>query len=567
MATPIRFITGTGLLVLSLCTFAEEDPKVLEPVEVTGYHLKRMDIEGPSPVIVFNREDLEQAGINTLEEFARYLPINSPEPVLRFDTVGAAVFDLRGIGIDTTLTLVNGLRIAPYAQSAETYIDVNSIPVSAIERIEILKDGASAIYGADAIAGVVNIILRDGWDGIEVNAGYGTSEHGDGQEMMADVVAGKDTGRGSIMFSLSWYKRRPQAMRDRDWSSDADFSDEGGPNRRHPYSSPPGFGIYAWDYTVADPACGTDPLISSVGAGPYGPEYGYGCRFNFVQYQDLYPGFERLGASLSGRYEVSANLSLFGDLLYSNIDAEANQAPIAIGNSSAEESLWGDPFVPADHPNNPFGYEGEVYSRPLDAGNRVHINDSNAWRAVLGLEGAWGDWDWRLSGLASQNRVEKTFRNLWFSSRYQAALMGLGGPGGDQWYNPFGYQPHNDPALVGWLSTDAKQRDKSKEGSIDLLFSRLFGSLPDGPAGIAIGLQYREQKLKQWADDNLLSGDLAHSHEPVDADRDIGSAYIEFSLPCITRWKPNWRCATSTIPILVPPPTPRSPCAGSLYPH
>jgi len=211
MRSPIRFLTAAALLVISTGAWAqaasgqqasagdenEEDPRVLEPISVTGYHIKRIDLEGPAPVLVFDREDLEQAGVNTLGEFARYLPINQPEPTLRFNTVGAAGFDLRGIGIDNTLTLVNGLRIAPYAQSAENYIDIKAIPVSAIERIEVLKDGASAIYGADA-----------------------------------------------------------------DWSS------IGGPNRRHGFGGPPTFFRYDTGNTEHDPACGADPLISSVSDTP-----------------------------------------------------------------------------------------------------------------------------------------------------------------------------------------------------------------------------------------------------------------------------------------------------------
>ncbi|MBT8059250.1 MAG: TonB-dependent receptor plug domain-containing protein, partial [Gammaproteobacteria bacterium] len=136
LATGALAQTGPDSNPLEDPVATDEERKVLQPIQVTGYHIKRIDLEGPAPVVVFDREDLEGAGINTLEEFARYLPINKPEPPLRFNTVGAAVFDLRGIGVDTTLTLVNGMRVAPYAQSAENYIDVNSIPVSAIERVE-----------------------------------------------------------------------------------------------------------------------------------------------------------------------------------------------------------------------------------------------------------------------------------------------------------------------------------------------------------------------------------------------------------------------------------------------
>ncbi len=222
MALSIRFLTGMGLLILSISAFAqpgsdpvsldEEEVKVLQPIQVTGYHIKRIDVEGPAPVLVFNRTDLERAGINTIDQFANYLTINRPNPV----GLTGTSFNLRGIGIDTTLTLVNGFRVAPYAQVGENVVEVNSIPVSAIERIEILKDGASAIYGADAIAGVVNIILRSGFEGIEVSAGYGDTQHGGGREMLADFVTGKEFAQGNIMFWLSWYEVENQGMWERD---------------------------------------------------------------------------------------------------------------------------------------------------------------------------------------------------------------------------------------------------------------------------------------------------------------------------------------------------------------
>jgi len=417
MATPIRFVAGMAFLIFSICAFAQANPnqdptedeetKVLQPITVTGYHIKRIDLEGPAPVLVFDREDLEQAGMNTLEEFARYLPINLPEPIRQYGAIGATGFDLRGIGIDTTLVLVNGFRIAPYAQLAENAVDINSIPVSAIERIEILKDGASAIYGADAIAGVVNIILRQGFNGIEANAGYGISEKGDGREILADFVAGRDNGRGSIMFSLSWYDRQPQAMRDRNWSNNADFSSIGGPDFRSSLGSPPSVFRYDTFQSEADPECGSDPLAGSVGDSYWGPEWGTACKYNYPQDTDLLWGIERVGASLSGRYEIKADLSLFGDVLYSEVEGEVDRAPAPILYSPFIQTLTGFPLVPADHPDNPFGADGDLYARPLDLGNRTHINNASSYRVLLGLEGVWADWDWRLSGLVSKNKVKK----------------------------------------------------------------------------------------------------------------------------------------------------------------
>ncbi len=543
MATPTRILAGAVLFVLTLCAYAQEDltdpvaedgsAGVLEEVVVTGYHIKRTGAEGPAPVLVMDAELLEQAGIETLQDFANYLPINYPEADRPIGAIGATGFDLRGIGIDTTLTLVNGLRIAPYSQLAENAVDINAIPVSAIERIEILKDGASAIYGADAIAGVVNIILKSDFDGMAFSTGYGVSEHGDGEELLADFMLGRTFDNGAITVAFSWYDRGPQAGRDRGWSGDSDYSSIGGPNRRSAFGSPPSLLRYDNITTQHDPACGTDPALSSVGEGYWGALYGTGCRFNFAHYQNYHWGFERLGAFVTGHYEVRDGLRLFGDLLYSGTRGEGEAAPSPMSGSPEIETLAGFPFVPAWHPGNPFGTDGELFYRAMDLGNRVQVNDSTAYRAVLGLEGFRGEWEWQVSVLTSENRADTDLHNMVPVTRFQLALLGMGGPDGNLFYNPFGFEPQNDPELRDWLTASAAQSDTSEEHSIDLLVRRAFGELPGGPVGFAFGLQYREQKLDQWADDLLRSGDVGFRHVPIAADRDIGSAFVEFSLPLL----------------------------------
>lgn len=541
MPSSVRLLTGVVFLVFALCAFAQdeaaEEPaktetaKELERFSVTGYHIKRMDIEGPVPVVVFDQAFFEQSGFQTLQEFANFLPINAPAQDSLLSRIGASGFDLRGIGSDATLVLVNGLRVAPYAQAAEISIDINAIPVAAIDRVEILKDGASAIYGADAIAGVVNIILRSDYDGIATSAGYGVSAQGDGEELFADLVFGRETGRASMLLSLSWYDRQPQLSSDRAWSSDLDYSPIGGPNNRSIQGSPPSLARYDTRMFAADPDCGTDPAESSIALSPSGSA----CRFNFRGYDELYWDFERIGAVFSGRFEINSGLSLFGDLLFSSVEGERVLAPAPIGASTLIPTFLGRPYVPAQHPDNPFGTDGELYYRALDAGSRVVANDSRSWRGVVGLEGLLGDWDWRISGLVSRNEVDAGFSNFVLEDRFQLALLGMGGPDGSEWYNPFGFQPQNDPGLIDWLTADSTSKDESSEHSLDLLFRRRFGNLPGGMAGVAVGMQYREQELQQWADELLKSGALTGGaeHFPITADREIGSAFVEFNLPLL----------------------------------
>lgn len=511
-----------------------EDPEqVLELVRVTGYHVRRIDSQGPAPVTTFEGVQLEKSGINTLEEATRYLPMNYPSNYSNWGVIGAAAFDLRGLGIEATLTLVNGLRIAPYAQAMAAAVDINSIPISAIERIEILKDGASAIYGADAVAGVVNVILKKNFDGIEATVGYGISEHSDAEEVRADLLMGRNFEAGNVLFSLNYYQREPVSERDRAWYSDADYSTLGGPNYRSIRSSPPTLLRYdtaTWD---PDPTCGTDPLLSNVGESPWGPGFGAACRFNYRQFGGLVAGHERWGATLSGSYEFDSGLSFFGDFFWSDFEGENNQAPSPVQGSPMLPTFTGAPYVPANHPDNPFGVDGELLFRPLDLGNRVYISHSQSYRLVLGLEGDWKKWNWRASLLSSENDVDKDYLDMVRQTRLQQALLGQGGDAGNLWYNPFGFEPQNGREIKDWLTVDALTTNTSGEHSADLLIDRFFGELPGGPIGVAVGLQYRKQELEQWADEHLRSGDLAGGSVelPVSADRELFSAYTEFSLP------------------------------------
>ena len=217
-------------------------------VDVTGSNIKRVDTEGPAPVAIITREDIERRGATTVSELLRSLPSQGG---FTFDdqftngfAPGTSGVGLRNLGQNATLILVNGRRVANYgfAQNIDlAFVDINSIPVGAIERIEVLKDGASAIYGSDAIAGVINFILRKDFKGVEAAASYGVTEDGDGDETRASVVAGfgelaKD--RYNAMVVVDYYKREPIYYGDRDYSRNADMTSRGGFDLRSPTGSP-----------------------------------------------------------------------------------------------------------------------------------------------------------------------------------------------------------------------------------------------------------------------------------------------------------------------------------------
>ena len=177
---------------------AQQAAQQLERVEITGSNIKRVDTETPQPLIIINRDEIERSGKTTLNELLVNLPIvssgsfNEATGAGNSFAPGTASVSIRGLGVNTVLVLLNGRRVAGYgfAQNInEAFVDLNSIPLTAIERIDILKDGASAIYGSDAIAGVINVILRKDFRGVEVTGRYGSTKDGGATEYSASALA------------------------------------------------------------------------------------------------------------------------------------------------------------------------------------------------------------------------------------------------------------------------------------------------------------------------------------------------------------------------------------------
>ena len=541
------FIAVSICLVFAVPAMAQEENTANEPDEVieeiitTGSRIKRADYDGPQPVVVFDREFLQSTGFKEVGDFSRYLPQSHQtfsEGAAQFSTgvPEASQFNLRGLGPDSTLTLVNGLRVAPYGQSiwGDPFADVSAIPMSAIERIEVLKDGASAIYGADAVAGVVNIILRKDFVGTEATAGYQVTSHGDNAEWNVDLFHGGQFGDFYYMLGMYYQDREPLYNRDRSRSADPDFTSVGGYDFRSGNGSPGSFVRYDTFTMHADPDCGMDPLISSVQTWPEWPDESQ-CMFNYNQFDMMYIDRQRASASAKVGYDFANGIHLFADVLYSHKDSFSEVAPTPIAGAWLD-TFFGRPYVPADHPNNPWGVEGEIWYRTLDSGPRQIDKTSNQHRVTLGLEGELGEWAWNASVLDSANRVRSLYLNSILMPAFQDALLGLGGPNGDQYYNPFGWMPENDPAVIdGFTMTTAAGSD-SVEQAIDISASRTFGSLPGGPVGIAMGAQWRYQQLKESADEASAQGLIAGRSADFlldHADRDIRAAYAEFSLPML----------------------------------
>jgi outer membrane receptor protein involved in Fe transport len=282
----------------------------------------------------------------------------------------------------------------------------------------------------------------------------------------------------------------------------------------------------------ADPACGTDPLVTNLITWLDAPGES-ACLFNWNQFDMMYIERQRASASLKVGYDFDNGMHLFADVLYSHKDSfdHLAQTPIA---GAWLDTFTGRPFVPADHPDNPWGVDGELFYRAMDAGPRQFDATSDQHRITLGMEGSMGEWNWSASLLDSGSKVRKDALNSILMPEFQAALMGQGGPNGDQYYNPFGWMPENDPAVIDGFTTTTAEGSDSVEQAFDIYASRDFGTLPGGPVGVAIGAQWRYQELEEFADEVSAQGLIAGRDADFlldHADRDIRAAYAELSLP------------------------------------
>ncbi|MEK6192635.1 MAG: TonB-dependent receptor plug domain-containing protein, partial [Deltaproteobacteria bacterium] len=226
--TSVLMLAGSVLLLLTPTTFAQDenpdeeaDDVLLEEVIVTGTRIKRRDYTSPSPLTTISRQDIEFSGLPTLEAYLNTMPQVQPG----FDRTannpgdGTAQIDLRGMGPGRTLVLMNSRRLAP--SGVGSAVDVNNLPTALVDRVEIITGGASTVYGSDAIAGVVNFITRDDFEGLNIEGSYYTTEQGDATIWDINLVYGHQLadGRGNITFYAGLYEREALFAADREFTS------------------------------------------------------------------------------------------------------------------------------------------------------------------------------------------------------------------------------------------------------------------------------------------------------------------------------------------------------------
>lgn len=504
-------------------TAEDESAEPLERIAVTGSRISRLDIEGISPVAVISNEEIRAQGIqSTADLFQRITQLGfgsfSEQGDINDDTgPGTSGIALRGLSANATLVLVNGRRVtnSPFAKEITTStVDLNTIPFPAIDRVEILLDGASAIYGTDAIAGVVNIILRNDLQGGEVFATAGTSTEGDSEEYRASLMYGNQMGQTRFMTTLDWYRIESLGFSDRPFSATANRSQvhpEGLDLRSSLGSNPGAFFLLDSAQFLADPACPEDRLASG----------GALCLFDFAPDMVLRPESRRTSLVTLVEHDFNENMTLFGEFL-----ANHRRGEISGAASPTVDEL----FVSADHPDNPFGEDVRARFRFTEVGPRVQRDTHTVLRGVVGVRGLFPqapNWDYEVSAAVTRHSAQQDgiggFVNV---EAAQAALD-------DFSLNIFGGAT-NSPEVLNRIETFTTRTGVSRQYVLDAGVSGQFGNLAGGPVGIAFGGQYRDESIRDTPDFQFREGLIVGTEATQAAgERDINSLYAEAALPVL----------------------------------
>ena len=390
----------------------------LEEIIVTGSRIQQRLEDAPVAVVVLSREDIDRASQDAIGKVLQQLPANTGSPVntnVNNGGDGSVRVDLRGLGAARSLVLVNGRRFVYGGVGGDTSVDVNMVPASMLERVEVMGVGSSTIYGSDAIGGVVNFVTRDDFDGLEVGATHTLTDQGDGDISNAHFAAGKTFSRGYVTLGGEWVDQQEVFQDARGYSTDTEYlRADGSVGTSGSFFTPQGvFTVPAGN--VLGLSQGQYTRIT--GSGP--PTTAEDFRrfvnpddlFNFAPDNYLQTPSERKYLWLLAGADLNERVSLFVEGLFHQRESSQRLAPSVFRSAQSGATLAnGRRGIPADNYYNPFGIDLPAVARRFEEqGSRGFSQDVDTQRYVAGLRGPLGGtWSWELS--ASYGRNETTVR-------------------------------------------------------------------------------------------------------------------------------------------------------------
>ena len=541
-------VAATGVAIVAAVTgFARPGP--IEEVVVTAKTGSRIarQVDSPSPLSSYDGEELVDAGLKDLRDLVGVLSIdagseNNADNLTQNFTVGTANMNLRGLGVAATLVLLNGRRqvlSSVQTDDGSSFVDLAAlVPMLAVGRVEILKDGATAIYGSEAVAGVANFITRRGFEGMEVQAEY-RSRVGDGSQhdLVLDGVIGATAGAADFLLAGSHLDRSSLVLIEVDWLRPATSG----------FGNPGSFNVPSLGRTVADPQCERYAgLLQELADG------GTICRFDYGPQITAVPNERR--TQVWGRVDLETGeaAGAWAEFGYARNDISRDVSP--------SFPVLNTPLVPADNPGNSFGEAVFFQGRPFGFGHPPEINHYHhgTARLALGIDGRFSAaTDWNVSLVHAVNDALLNPRDV-IAANFQAALQGFGGGGCDTsptapeppvagvggclFFNPFssnfaaapGDPLHNAPDLRDFIIGDYFG---DGESTLTALEANLTGFLPGYRAGFAVGVQYRDRSLT-FAYDTVTRQDgfaFLIGNADFEAEDDVFAAYGEAWVPLSAR--------------------------------
>jgi len=537
--------TRPGVIFVRRATAVSQSAEAatqLDEIVVTGT-LLRTSGGLASPVLVLGRDELDRRGAGTVAELLVALPQNyagTSTPLTQAaladagtsNTVFATGVNLRGLGAASTLVIVNGRRLAGTGSRAE-FADISALPSAAVERVDVLLDGASALYGADAVAGVVNVIMRRAYDGQESRVRIAAAQGG-GEDVQVSHLAGRSWSTGSAYLSYEYQTANGLSAVDRSYSADGDLRPFGGADHRTFYSAPgnilsfnPAASAYQVQYAIR-------PNASGRAQGPGDFAAGSTNLQSALLGIDLLPSFERHSVYARVRQDLGDQLEVSADLRYSDRSVDIATAPASgIFTVTAANPWFVSPNGAASHTVG--------YSFARDLGPARSFADSESLGVTVGAHYALSD-TWSIEGYIADavERADFGLSNR-VNNRFMAEALGnipddLATPyraAVDGYFNLFGDGSANSRAVLDFVGSGyGEVHNRSRAQSANLLLQGSVWRLPAGEVQIAMGLQARKETFETHGA-TFLTAAVPRLMSSPERGRSIAAVFAEARIPII----------------------------------
>ena len=539
-------------------TAAQDQGESLEEVVVTGSRIPRPDFVANSPVTVVDSREFELAATVETESILNTLPQIVPSfgATTNNPGSGTATVDLRNLGPVRTLVMMNGRRIVGSGTSG--IVDINNIPPALIERVDVATGGASAVYGSDAMAGVVNFILKDDFEGVQLSAQYGATQESDSERANIDFTWGANSadGRGNAVIYANYFRREQTLAGERDFARielDEDTDANGNPvlsaggSSRIPQGRFSGAAFTGLIDVNGDEIGGSGFFVDANGAPDdyTSPD----DTFNFAPFNNLQLPLERWTTTALGSYDLSPDVQAFGEFTFANNRINRTLAPTPYNESGVDIDL-NNPLIPAatlallqqaDTDGDGI-VNGGISRRMLEAGSRISDDSRNLWRFVAGLKGEFADWDWEVyHNFGRSENAQRQDGNIVLSKFQEGLLVDADDPtqcaSGNPAcvvINPFG-EGSFTPEMVNWVRAAASNITNVEQRTVAANIAGAPIDLPAGALGLAFGIEHREEAAEFLPDTFLASGDVDgfNAGLPTQGEYDVTEVYGEAIVPLL----------------------------------